>query len=181
MTSTASSPQATPCTTADNHPVKFTYHNGQWQAEVKEYAAKGSWQHRQLPVVFEPGFTLEDLVDSNPTEQKKLLHICPDEDNAGSYRLYICRQNAHPSKDASTTFEQPSSKADSPARREVGLAQQQAIAHPQQARTSLQQGQEQPGPASSTCLNEPLAANKKGRAASTSSACNIQATTNTEQ
>ena len=65
-------------TTADNHPVRFTYHNGQWQAAIKECASSGSWQRRQVPVVFELGLTLEDLVDSNPTEQKQMLHICPD-------------------------------------------------------------------------------------------------------
>ena len=75
-------------TTADNHSVRFTYHNEQWQAEVEEYEPNGSWQHRQLPVVFEPGLTLKDLVNSNLPEQKQLLHICPDKDNI-DYTSYV--------------------------------------------------------------------------------------------
>ena len=59
------------------------YLNGLWQAEVKEYASNGSWQCRQLPVVFEVGLTLEHFVNSTPTEQKQLLHICPNEEVEG--------------------------------------------------------------------------------------------------
>ena len=67
-------------TTADNQPIAFTYLNGQWQAEVEEYATNDSCQGRQLPVVFERGFTLQDLVDSNPAEQKQVIHLCPSEE-----------------------------------------------------------------------------------------------------
>ena len=74
-------------TTADNHPITFTYLNGKWQAAVKEYANDSS-QRRQLPVVFEPGLALEGLVNSNPTEQKQLLHICPDKDNI-DHKSYV--------------------------------------------------------------------------------------------
>ena len=67
-------------TTADNHLIRFTYHNDVWQAEVEAYSSNDSSQCKQLPVVFEPDFTLEHLVNSNPTEQKHLLHICPSQE-----------------------------------------------------------------------------------------------------
>ena len=147
-------------TTADNHPVRFTFHNEQWLAEVEEYAAHGSWQRRQLPVVFEPGLTLEDVVDSNPTEQKLLLHLCPSEEDLekASY-VYVGRApiQAKPQLLSSPAARQTALQS------EVGPIQQQATAQqqprqpsnsaihskhqqakqPQQAGTSTQQAQEQ--------------------------------------
>ena len=131
-------------TTADKHAIRFTYHNGQWLAEVEEHAAHGSWQRRQVPVVSEPGLTLQDVVDSNPTEQRQLLHLCPsqEEPDQPGY-VYVGRE-------PSQAKPQPQLLS-SPAARQtglqsaVGLAQQQATAQPQQAGTSPQQAQEQPG------------------------------------
>ena len=112
-------------TTADNHPVRFTFHNEQWLAEVEEYAAHGSWQRRQLPVVFEPGLTLEDVVDSNPTEQKLLLHLCPSEEDLekASY-VYVGRApiQAKPQLLSSPAARQTALQS------EVGPIQQQATA-----------------------------------------------------
>ena len=125
-------------TTADNHLITFTFHSGQWQAAVKEYANDSS-QHRQLPVVFERGFTLKDLVNSKPTEQKKLLHIYPDKDNIDhkSY-VYVGKMpsQAKPNKQLLGI----------PAARQAASRSQVGLAQPKKAATSLQQAQEQPGP-----------------------------------
>ena len=135
-------------TTADNHPVKFTYHNGQWQAAVKEYGTNGSWQHRQLPVVFESGFTLEDLVDGNPTEQKQLLHICPDKDNIDhtSY-VYVGKtpSQAKPNKQLLSI----------PAARQAASRSQVGLAQPKKAATNTQQPQEQQDPQAILALTSP--------------------------
>ena len=124
-------------TTADNHPVKFTYHSGQWQAAVKEYANDSS-QHRQLPVVFKPGLTLEDLVNSNLPEQKQLLHIGPDKDNIDhtSY-VYVGKtpSQAKPNKQLLSI----------PAARQAAPLSQVGLAQPKKAATNTQQAQEQPG------------------------------------
>ena len=142
-------------TTADKHPVRFTYHSGQWQAAIKEYAANGSSQHRQLPVVFEPGLTLEDVVNSNPTQQKQLLHLCPsqeDPDQPGY--VYVGRAPSqakpHPQLLSSPAARQTVLPS------QVGLAQQQATAQPRQGETSPQQAQEQPGPQAVLALTGPV-------------------------
>ena len=168
-------------TTADNHPVRFTFHNGQWQAEVKEYAANDSWQHRQLPVIFGPGLTLEDLVNSNPTEQKQLLHICPDEDNTDQPGyVYVgtapVQGKPHPQLLSSPAARQTATPS------EVGLPQQQATTQPQPEGTSPQQAQEQQGPQAVLALPSPWQQTGKGQEAPNNpSSCNIQATTNTDQ
>ena len=134
-------------TTADNHPVKFTYHSGQWQAAVKEHANDSS-QHRQLPVVFEPGFTLEDLVDSNPTEQKKLLHICPDKDNIDHTSYVYVGITPSQAKPNTQLLSIPAARQTAPPS-QVGLAQ------PKQAATSPQQAQEQQDPQAVLALTSP--------------------------
>ena len=136
------------CTTADNNSVRFTYHNGQWQAEVKE-CANDSCQHRQLPVVFGPGLTLRDLVDSNPTEQKQLLHICPDEDNSEQIGYVYVGISPIQAKMHLQLLSSPAARQAAP-RSEVGLAQQ---AKP--GETSPQQAQEQPGLQAVLALSSP--------------------------
>ena len=140
-------------TTADKHPITFTYHNGQWQAAIKEHAANGSSQRRQLPVVFEPGLTLEDVVDSNPTEQKQLLHLCPsqEEPDQPGY-VYVGRAQPMPQPQLLSS---PAARQTTPPSA-VGLAQQQATAQPQQGRTSPQQAQEQPGRQAVLALPSPV-------------------------
>ena len=135
-------------TTADNHPVKFTYHNGQWQAAVKECASKGSWQHRQLPVVFGPGLAFEDLVDSNPTEQKKLLHICPDKDNIDHTSYVYVGITPSQAKHHTQLLSISAARQTAPSS-QVGLAQ------PKKAATNTQQAQEQPGPQAVLALTNP--------------------------
>ena len=122
-------------TTADNHPITFTFHNGHWQAEVKEYANDSS-QHRQLPVVFEPGLALEDLVYSNLPEQKQLLHICPDKDHIDhtSY-VYV---GITPSQAKHNTQLLSISAA-----RQTAPSSQVELAQPKKAATNTQQAQEQ--------------------------------------
>ena len=184
-------------TTADNHPVRFTYQNGQWQAAIKEYASNGFWEHRQLPVVFEPGFTLEDLVDSNPTEQKQLLHICPDEDNTDQLGYVYVGRAPGQAKPYPQLLSSPAARQEAP-RSEVGLAQQQpkelgssAIQRnrqeSRQAAPHIHQAQEQKVPQAVLALPSPWQATERVADRSqlpTTPArviSNIQDTTNTEQ
>ena len=139
-------PTSHTCTTADNHPVKFTYHNGQWQAAVKEYANDSS-QHRQLPVVFEPGLTLEDLVNSNLPEQKQLLHIGPDKDNIDHTSYVYVGKTSSQAKPNKQLLSIPAARQAAPPS-QVGLAQQQAGTSPQQA-------QEQTGRQAVLALSSP--------------------------
>ena len=164
-------------TTADKHPITFTYHNGQWQAAIKEYASNDSWQHGQLPVVFEPGLALEDVVDSNPTEQKQLLHLCPSEEDP-EQPGYVYVGRAQPSKAPATAAEEPSSKADS--------ASKPSKASPATSNSPAPTRKDKPPagpgaarPASSTGPTQPCTGDRRkpqesGPAPNNPSACKIQ-------
>ena len=69
-------PTSPACTTADGQTMTFTQHNEAWQAEVCMPNGR-----RQLPVTFEPGYTIEDLIDKGPQEQQQLIHLCTNRDN----------------------------------------------------------------------------------------------------
>ena len=133
------------CTTADNHSITFTYHNGKWQAAVKEYGTNGSWERRQLPVVFESGLALEDLVGSNPTEQKQLLHICPDEDNSEHPDYVYVGRSPRQAKPNTQLLSISAARKTAP-RKEVGLAQPKQV---------VKSTQEQPGRQAVLALTNP--------------------------
>ena len=139
-------------TTADKHPITFTFHNGQWQAEIKEYASNGFWQHRQLPVFFERGLTLQDVVDSNPAEQKQVIHLCASEEEPDQPGYVYVGRGPMPQP---RLLSSPAARQTTPPSA-VGLSPQQARTQPQQGGTSLQQAQEQPGPQAVLSLSSPV-------------------------
>ena len=83
-------------------------------------------------MVFEPGLTLKDLVDSNPTEQKQLLHICPDKDNMDHISYVYVGITPSQAKPNTQLLSIPAARQTTPPS-QVGLAQQQAGTSPQQA------------------------------------------------
>ena len=110
---------------------------------------------KALPAPAEPAYKQRqyaeeayDKVNSNPTEQKQLLHICPDEDNSDHIGYVYVDRTPSQAKPNTQLLSRPAARQAAPPS-QVGLAQ------PQQAATSPQQAQEQLSPQAVLALTNP--------------------------